>query len=59
MNPEKPGEGIIGEPEDGEPADEREHFEICPVCGQAIDLRDFAQVIHHGTPGHDKLPADG
>jgi hypothetical protein len=56
MNEQKPGEGITGEPVDGEPTDEREHFEKCPVCGQAFDLRDLAQVLHHDTPDHKPIP---
>jgi hypothetical protein len=58
VNTEKPGVGITGEPEGGEPADEREHFEVCPVCGQAFDLRNLDQVIHHGRPDNQPLPTD-
>ena len=33
----------------------REHYEICPACGQAIDLRDLGEVFHHDIPGHKPL----
>lgn len=33
----------------------REHYEICPECGQAIDLRDLGEVFHHNEPGHKPL----
>lgn len=39
-------------PLDGEPADEAEHFVICPACGQAIDCRNLGDVLHHAEPGH-------
>jgi hypothetical protein len=54
----KPGE-IIGELVAGEPpASEDGYFYACPDCGQAVDERDLAQVIHHEEPGHKpmKLP---
>ena len=32
---------------------------ICGDCGQAIDLRSLAEVIHHDKPGHQPLsPAE-
>jgi hypothetical protein len=24
----------------------------CPTCGQAIDMRQLGQVLHHDEPGH-------
>lgn len=51
----RPGE-IIGRRVDGEPANELEHFIVCPSCGQMIDRRDLGQVIHHDEPGHAPLP---
>jgi hypothetical protein len=53
-----PASGIVGERIGGSPADERVHFYVCPVCGQAVDKRDLGQVFHHGQPGHDRLPED-
>jgi hypothetical protein len=50
------GEGIKGEREDAVVTHESEHFEVCPVCGQAFDLRDLAQVLHHDQPEHEPLP---
>jgi hypothetical protein len=54
----KPGQ-IIGELVAGEPpTTEDGFFYACPDCGQAVDERDLAQVIHHETPDHEpmKLP---
>lgn len=34
---------------------EAEHFSICPACGQTIDYRKLAQVLHHRNPGHPPL----
>jgi hypothetical protein len=27
----------------------REHYEICPACGQAIELRELGEVFHRET----------
>jgi hypothetical protein len=35
------------------PAEERQHYERCPVCGHYIDLRDLNDVAFHM---HDNLP---
>ena len=35
--------------------DEREHFMICPECGQAFDCRKLGDVLHHDEPGHEPL----
>lgn len=48
--------GTAGTRDDGEPADEAEHFYVCPVCRQAFDQRDLAQVIHHAQPVHKPIP---
>ena len=53
---DNPASGIVGEPIDGEPRDETDHFIRCPACGQMIDLWDFAQVLHHEEPGHELIP---
>lgn len=37
---------------DGEPADEAEHFMVCSSCGQAVDMRDLAEVFRHDEQGH-------
>lgn len=55
---ENPGKGIIGKPEDGEPGNELEHFHTCTTCGQAFDVRDLGQLIHHGTEGHKPITPD-
>ncbi|MER8980549.1 hypothetical protein [Mesorhizobium sp. M0510] len=49
------GPPILGEQHGGEPADERENFMICPVCGQRLDMRDFRQVAWHDQPQHEPL----
>ncbi len=36
--------------------DERYHFFICPECGQAVDVRRMADVMHHDDAGHSRLP---
>lgn len=53
------GGGIVGKSVDGEPARESEHFMLCPHCGQAIDMRELAQALHHDMPGHKPIRLDG
>lgn len=36
-----------------EPSDEADHFFICAACGQAVDMRDLAEVCRHEEPGHE------
>jgi hypothetical protein len=36
--------------------EEREHFYVCPACGQAVDKRDLGEVFHHEEPSHERLP---
>jgi len=38
------------------PADEREHFYVCPACGQAVDMRRLGDVFHHEDEGHQPIP---
>ena len=60
--PDTPGRaaaGIEGRRVGGEPLTEAEHFFTCAECGQAVDMRDLGQVLHHEQPGHGPLPADG
>ena len=38
--------------------DESEHFYVCAVCGQAVDMRDLGEVFHHETPGHKPIELD-
>jgi hypothetical protein len=38
---------------------EADHFRVCFVCGQSLDMRDIDQVLHHGLGPHDPLPIDG
>lgn len=47
-----------GRDAEGEPADEVDHFEVCPECGQAFDRRDLELVMHHYQPGHKPIPDD-
>lgn len=58
MSDEKLGAGIKGTFDGAEPRDESEHFEVCPICGQAIDLRELEQVIYHGQPEHQPISRD-
>ena len=32
------------------------HFEVCPMCSQAVDRRDIMAVMHHLPVGHQPLP---
>lgn len=49
-------QGIRGRIVGVEPDDEREHFYVCPHCGQAVDRRELLQVLYHETqPGHEPL----
>ncbi|ESY67388.1 hypothetical protein NKH57_18140 [Mesorhizobium sp. M1050] len=52
------GPPIIGSRHGKEPADERDHFHTCPVCGQAVDRRDLRQVLWHEQPWHKPLDPD-
>ncbi|WP_292539058.1 hypothetical protein [Mesorhizobium sp.] len=47
--------GFKGKRHDGPVKDEREHFTICPVCGQEIDMRDLGEALHHAMPSHKPL----
>jgi hypothetical protein len=52
----KPGE-IIGKQIGGPVSeDEAEHFYVCEACGQAVDMRDLGQVLHHEEEGHEPIP---
>lgn len=44
------------EPSRGRAVDELRHFEVCPMCGQAIDRRDDRSVMHHLPLGHAPMP---
>jgi hypothetical protein len=55
--PVKPGK-IIGERMDVIPKDEKQHFYVCPSCGQAVDKRDLGQVFHHEIRRHESLPTN-
>lgn len=36
-----------------------EHFITCRICGQAVDVRNLGDVLHHEDPEHAPLsPAD-
>jgi hypothetical protein len=34
---------------------EAEHFDLCPACGQAVDMRDHSAVLHHERNGHKPM----
>ena len=51
----KPGK-VTGKRVSGDPLKETEHFYTCKACGQAVDMRDLGQVLHHEMPGHEPLP---
>ena len=38
--------------------DELVHFELCPMCSQAVDRRDIHAVMHHLPVGHRRLPVN-
>lgn len=40
-----------------EPLDEADHFYVCPHCGQAVDMRQLADVLYHEDLTHDRKPA--
>jgi hypothetical protein len=40
----------FGEPVDGPPAGEADHFIRCPACGGWIDCRDLDAVFDHEAP---------
>jgi hypothetical protein len=52
------GPPIIGRRNGEEPVSEIDHFYACPMCGQAVDLRDLRQISWHEQPGHKRLQMD-
>lgn len=46
-----PGEQVGGPPAQSE----ADHFYVCEQCGQAVDMRDLAPVLHHEREGHEPL----
>jgi len=58
VKPSNPASGIIGRRVGPEPADESAHFEVCDICGQAVDMRNLAQVLHHYEPEHTPIRLD-
>jgi len=55
---DNPASGYRGERVGGDPEREEDHFMLCPECGQAFDMRNLGEVLHHHEPGHDPLPND-
>jgi hypothetical protein len=45
-------EGVRAKLVGGKPAADSEHFYTCPACGEAVDKRDLAAVLHHEQPVH-------
>lgn len=37
---------------------EAEHFNVCPVCGQAFDMRRLEEGFYHAIPGHKPKQLD-
>jgi hypothetical protein len=52
------GPPIPGRLHGGEVIIEKEHFYVCPNCGQRLDQRDLRQVFWHEEPGHEPLEAE-
>lgn len=50
------GERPSRELSQGRSVDELLHFEVCPMCGQAVDRRDDLSVMHHLPLGHAPMP---
>lgn len=43
----------------GPPAvSEADHFNVCPVCGQAFDMRRLEEGLYHATPDHKPKQLD-
>lgn len=60
MGANKPETGHLGTRINGngvaaQVTDERAHFYLCKSCGQAVDMRDLGQVLHHESVGHSPL----
>jgi len=36
-----------------QPTNEADHFYVCEACGDAVDMRDLADVFRHEEPGHE------
>ena len=51
--------GITGRIVGPEPENEADHFYACPACGQAVDMRDLGQVLHHEGLDHEAIDLDG
>jgi hypothetical protein len=43
----KPGR-LVGK----QPDNEADHFFLCAACGQAVDMRDLAEVFRHEDDNH-------
>ena len=57
MTPDEKSENQI--PPDNRPVEESEHIYICKCCGQAVDRREAAQVLHHLQTDHRPLVSVG
>lgn len=49
---------IIGTRHGREMGSEADHFNKCPVFGQAVERRDLRQAIWHEQPSHKPLGMD-
>lgn len=52
--------GVAIDPKTREPLEleEHEHFYVCAACGQAVDIRNLGQVLHHEGGEHEPLKLD-
>jgi hypothetical protein len=46
-------------PSGNEPAEDSEHFFVCSCCGQAVNRREAAQILHHMQTDHRPLVSVG
>jgi hypothetical protein len=59
MMPQIPHGQVIGRPEGWTPETEEDHFTVCPVCKQRLDMRDLGQVLDHWHGGPRWLTING
>lgn len=47
---------IRGRAIDVDSTDELSDFDVCPLCGQAFDMREPRQFLHHDAEWHERIP---
>ena len=55
---DNPGTGWKGVRVGPQPENEADHYFNCKRCGQAVDMRDLGQVLHHEQLEHEPLDLD-